>query len=324
MSLRLRLLAAAAAAFVVVVIAIVAIVVIAGDDDDGGGGSTEQIIQRVLTAGQDADTDITVELNGVPDDYPSEVPRYGDGELVATIRSLAPDGLAFISVYTTTKRPGEALAAFESTFAAPAWEVVSLSRSEDSSGMQFRQTNGSLEGAVNIGRFGRAGVTAADDAPFEVLVTVIDRDRGEAAPDEPTRAFRRESQPLPPDFPRDRLPVYRGATIIGSAFAMQEEGTVFVLQLVTPDTQEQVISFYQSELARAGWTVDRPFESSQEIELSFSEPNRTDSSGSVSTSVFLRETTLTEVTVQLLVTDTLTPQSTATPAPSPTPLGPTP
>lgn len=275
----------------------------AGDDNDGGGGSdAERIIQQVLVAGQGPDTDFIVRLNGLPDDYPSEALRFRDGRLIAAIRSLSPEGLAFIALYETGKRPSEALQVFERALSGDSWEITTASHDIDGAGLRFRSTRGSLEGFITVGRFGRAALTAKDDAPYQIVVTVVDRDKGEEPPDEPDRAFRRgENQPLPPGFPQDRMPLYRSSTVVASAFLKEDDGTAYVLRLVTPDAQEDVITFYQTELARSGWTLDRPFENSSSIELAFTDASRAGSEGTVTAGVFLRETSLTEVTLRFTI-----------------------
>src|SRR5581483_10616711 len=96
---------------VAIVAAIVALIVIgSGSGSDGGtisgGGKetqAERVIRQMLNAGQDADTGISVKLNGLPDDYPAGIPRFTAGTPIATVRSLTPQGLAFITLYETTK-----------------------------------------------------------------------------------------------------------------------------------------------------------------------------------------------------------------------------
>jgi hypothetical protein len=62
------------------------------------------------------------------------------------------------------------------------------------------------------------------------------------------------SQQLPSDFPTD-IPVYPGATILGSVTGSATEGGVFV-SLNTTDSMDDVKAFYDSKLAENGWTAE--------------------------------------------------------------------
>ncbi len=299
---RLGTVAVAAAA--IAIVAAFGLAACGGDDDDGGDaeGKTERLIREVLSAGQGPETDLAVTLDGFPDDYPSDVPRFPDGEVIATVRSLTPEGLTFITLYDTKLRPSEALKFFEGAFDKDGWTTTGGSLDDDEGALQVQRQGGRVEGAVAIARFGRQGFDAADDEPFQVAISVIDRNRGEDPPDEADKPYvERASQPLPAGFPENRVPLYTGSTVIASAYFRRGGGAAYRLQLVTPDAQEDVIAFYQAELARAGWVLDRPFENASSIDLTFSDSRDDDTQGSVTAAVFLRETRLTEITLQLSI-----------------------
>lgn len=62
---------------------------------------------------------------------------------------------------------------------------------------------------------------------------------------------------VPSDFPSD-MPVYSGAQVISSA--KDNNPTTWSVILQTSDSMEKVYTYYQTQLAAKGWTVDSTYD----------------------------------------------------------------
>jgi|SRR3989344_3048656 len=66
---------------------------------------------------------------------------------------------------------------------------------------------------------------------------------------------------LPDTFPKD-FPVYQGAKVVSSASGSQQgQGEGFFVTFTTPDGLDNVVPFYEKELAANGWAVVSSFNS---------------------------------------------------------------
>lgn len=64
---------------------------------------------------------------------------------------------------------------------------------------------------------------------------------------------------VPDTFPKD-FPIYSGAKVTSSLSGAQAgKSNGFWLTLSTPDASDKVVSFYKTELAKNGWTIDSTF-----------------------------------------------------------------
>lgn len=262
-------------------------------DDKAGGGGDERTLERILSAG--SDTGIQVTLGRLSDDYPSAAPRYTNGKVIATVRTLSTDGLGFIALYETEEEPSKALEVFERAFAGRDWSISSISRSDEGAAIQFQRTDGTMDGAVTIAHFGR---DQAPDQPWEIAMSIVDRTRGESLDTKDLPFDSSKSQPLPQGYPANRVPVYQGGTVIASGFFNQQNQKSWVVHVVTKDSQEQVTQFYQNRLQAAGWKVDPPVTDASSIEVDFTDPTNTVAGGTIRSQVFLRQTTMTEVVIR--------------------------
>ena len=67
-----------------------------------------------------------------------------------------------------------------------------------------------------------------------------------------------ENVKIPDGFPSE-MPIYPGSNI---STASKSNGTDFALASSTKDSFEKVVSYYKSELAAKGWTIDTSYDSS--------------------------------------------------------------
>ncbi len=268
----------------------------AAEDDDGDRAA--RVIEQFLGALPANEAQLTVRVGELPADYPADVPRYDGGELIASVRADSPDGLSILAVYETSEPPGEALQDIERALAGDGWVITSATLLPDGGGIQFE--DGARGGIVTV----IEPPNASDDAPYVLTISVFDQDAGsQPEPDtgeEPYVAG--PSLPLPAGFPEGRVPLYEGATIIGTTYAQVDGGVVFELRLVTPDAQEDVIAFYERELGDAGWDTDQPIEDASSIEMAFG-GSPGGSFGAIGAAVFLSEISLTEIRVQVSLAD---------------------
>src|SRR5436190_12078666 len=72
----------------------------------------------------------------------------------------------------------------------------------------------------------------------------------------------------PNDFPKD-FPIYPNSKVISSWKSEADSTNGFSLVLETPDTLEKVSSFYDSELVKEGFVIDKPIKESNSLTLSF-------------------------------------------------------
>ena len=66
-----------------------------------------------------------------------------------------------------------------------------------------------------------------------------------------------EGAELPSDWPKD-VPVYKDATVTSSSSYLEDE--TYTATLATDDSHASVVSYYESEIAKQGWTVDDTYE----------------------------------------------------------------
>ncbi len=267
-------------------------VALTGIGEGGGNSTAEAVIEKVLQTGSNTGADVT--LRKLPKDLPTDAPRYPNGKLLAGVRTISQEGLGFILLYQTKESPSKAMEYFERALDTSKWQIAGLTRSEEGSSLQYVRSDGTVSGSITIARFGREG--GGDERPWDIAVSYFNASLGEAAPSLDDAPFDlTNSFIVPAGYPNDRVPVYSGATIIGSSFFEQQSGTIYLLLLVTPDSQEDVIDFYSQRLARAGWTVERPVESASSIELDFADPLDDTFGGTITAAVFLRQTRMTEI-----------------------------
>jgi hypothetical protein len=86
---------------------------------------------------------------------------------------------------------------------------------------------------------------------------------------------------LPPDFAPD-FPIYEGAEVVVAVSIASEEGTGYLIVLSTPDSTEEVHSFYTDALDNAPWQVEISRSSDEFTGLRFLRPDNIDVSGDVS------------------------------------------
>ena len=270
-------------------------IALTGIGEDEGSSDAEAVIEKVLQAGSDTGVDVT--LGKLPEDLPADAPRYPNGKLVAGLRTISADGLGFILIYDTEESPSQAMEYFERALGTSTWQITGLTHSEQGAALQYVHADGTISGSVTVAHFGRPDDNGGQQ--WDVAVSYVDVTQGEFPPSLANVPLDlANSFSLPPGYPANSVPAYSGATIIGSSFFEQQGGTIYLIRLVTPDTQEQVISFYTDRLARAGWIVELPVESASSIELDFADPQDDTFGGIITATVFLRQTRLTEIEIR--------------------------
>jgi hypothetical protein len=291
----------------------------------GGGGETDtaSLIHRLLQAStSDQGGGLETFVGKLPDSLPVKPPQYPGSKLIVSSRQPAvtattptPDvsgnlsqPLLYLIVLDTAASRAKVFNYYEDALEHDPWQIASTFSTENLDTLQFSDvSDADITGVVTIARGGKDNRTS-------VLISLQD-----------AGAFRRQlpafeqqkSLPLPKQFPSD-IPLYKNATVTGSAFVREPGDESFLLVLLTKDGKDQVVDFYRTEFQKLGWIVQAGAPLGVEARSDFQD-SAGDIQGAIIADAFARDPRYTEVNIQFRQKPNREPAATTTPAPTGTP-----
>jgi hypothetical protein len=257
----------------------------------GGGDQTERIVERLLTSGQDQDTQVRTFVGEMPPEMPWDVPRYPGSKILASFVLEQAGQSTYFVMLDSDDAADDVLQFYEEAFDEDPWQVEGSISSREAMAIQFSKADdANVSGGLGVDslRDGGSGISLS-------VQQIEDSGTQEAKPFELGA-----SQPLPSAFPSD-VPLYPGATVTETTWLRSAGGVQFLVTLLTTDAREDVIQFYRGELTGRGFTVaDEPGQGSA-IVLSFSEPATGALEGRLTADVFQEDAAYTRVDIQLQV-----------------------
>jgi hypothetical protein len=289
----------------------------------GGGSAGKQdvasIIHRLIVASGGSDTGQLVSYTGrLPDSLPARPPEYPGSGLIVSMRRPASTNLAtpsptagtiaqptlYFLVYDTPDPRQKVLDYFNAQLDQSPWQLQGTVSTSEFDSLQFAKADDAdITGVVSIVRVG-------DDGHTSILVSLQD-----------AGAFRQqtpvyhpaESLSPPKGFPSD-VPLYDGATIISTVFLRQPGNESYLVDFITRDSADRVLTFYRQASADRGWTVlpGAPLGVAQRLD--FHDAN-SDIQGSLLVDAFPQDSAFTEVKLQVQLNPNRTPVTPTTGSP---------
>lgn len=226
-----------------------------GDDDE----RVSDVIQRFLLAGRgDVPTQVERFVGELPDGLPVEPPEYPDAEILTSTR-LQPgagavdqstgeplQGAVYFILLDTPDDREEVYRFYEEALDEDAWQVEETASAEDVDRLDFSNVEDiDITGSVTL-------VQGAEDEDTSILVFLQDAGANteeKASFDEGGAAI------LPEKFPSE-IPVYEGGVVLGTGSLREPGRENYLLQLITLDSEDEVVDFYRGAFEDAGWTVE--------------------------------------------------------------------
>ncbi len=282
----------------------------------GGGSSSdskaESIIQKFLEASQSPGTKSQVMLGKVPDDLPAGVPEYPGTKLLGSVVTTAEGGLKDDAVLRETgDAVGDVYAYYEQAFDTQPWRILASTAPGKIAAIQYANTNDpNMAGTVLIQPSG-------DDGNGSIIYTSVQTASTDNAT---TEAFKLgPSKPLPRGWP-SQLPIYPNANVADTAWSRSGSSQQWQVSLLAVTTPKDIIDYYRTQLANAGFSVTENPAQGGVSSLSFE--NKLTSipwTGTVTTQTFASDPTYAQAVIQLQIGNSPTPQATPQPSAMPTP-----
>jgi len=257
----------------------------------GEGDHTERIVERLLTSGQEQDTQVRTFVGEMPSEMPWDVPRYPGSKILASFVLEQAGQSTYFIMLDSDDAAADVLKFYEGAFDEDPWQVEGFISGREAMAIQFSKIDdANVSGGLSVDGLpeGGSGVSlsvqrieesgAQEEQPFELGA----------------------SRPLPSTFPSE-VALYPGATVTDTTWLRSAGAVEFLVTLLTTDAQEDVIEFYRAEFADRGFTVVDEAGEGSAVVLSFSEPATGELEGRLTTDVFQEDAAYTQVDIQLRV-----------------------
>ena len=257
----------------------------------GGGDQTERIVERLLTSGQEQDTQVRTFVGEMPSEMPWDVPRYPGSKILASFVLEQAGQSTYFIMLDSDDAAADVLNFYEGAFDEDPWQVEGFISGREAMAIQFSKIDdANVSGGLSVDVLSKGG--------SGVTLSVQRIEESGAQEDEP---FELEaSRPLPSTFPSE-VPLYPGATVTDTTWLRSAGAVEFLVTLLTADAQDDVIEFYRGEFTDRGFTVVDEAGEGFAIVLSFSEPATGELEGRLTTDVFQEDAAYTQVDIQLRV-----------------------
>ena len=242
----------AALAIVPAVIVGILVFVFAGGDGGGGNGHAPGILETLLVPEQDSNTRVESYEGELPAEFPAEVPIFAAADTVASFTVVTPEGTTYTAIFTTDESAGEVFGYYQDVLDSDPWQIEVGQAGVQITGLRFTRTdNADVSGVIIVSESELEDVTVIR-LFYEDVAASLTPGTGPATP--PQLGI---SQPLPPGFPEETVPVYGAdaSTIIDTGFQRAPGGQLFFLTLLTQDSEDDVIAFYREAFEGMNWEV---------------------------------------------------------------------
>jgi hypothetical protein len=242
-----------------------------------------------------------------PPDAPSGIPSYPGAQVVSSLRQVQGTDASYLIVYDTSDRRDAVAKYFGDKLDADPWQLQGGQTDQNGTVQQFSSIKDpNISGLVLVAE-------SKDDKVTTILESIQVVSGAANASKEPYSPG--SSKPVPSGFPSN-IPEYPGSVNIESAYQKQAGGNQYIISLVTKDDAAKVLDFYRGKFKGNGWTVaDAPDPNAPAPDpsatpdasatpagpataISFTD-DKTQLSGSVSTSKLTEDDSYTRVDVQV-------------------------
>jgi hypothetical protein len=271
----------------------------------GSNGGAESAIARLLEIGQAPGTANEVLIGKLPPGLPNGLPEYPGSKLIGSTVTTS-GGAQGLGVLRETGDPVDKVYAYyEQALDTDPWAIQISSFPDKTAGVQFVSVNDpNIAGAVIV--------QAPSDGSGSLIFLSVQQPV-EAPTSEP---FQLEpSKPLPPDWP-SLVSLYPDATVTGTAWGRSADANEWQISFLVQAAPADIINFYRTGLANAGFTVTDEAAQGDASLLSFNNQTVTETwSGGISAQTFADDPTYAQGTVQVSISAATAAQPPAVPTP---------
>lgn len=180
---------------------------------------------------------------------PADFPVYKGSNF--TNGDDVPDG--FVGVWQTTDDGAQVREFFDTQFKDGPWRIVDESQQGETTVIRVER------GAGNGDEPETGVVVIRDDGPVTRIVKEITKKDPKRTPQpESTEPPNSDATPsdgsLPAGYPSARVPIPDGATITTASAPGSSGAEIFLIEFTTSSAPADVVAYYESALAAAGWT----------------------------------------------------------------------
>ena len=257
----------------------------------GEGDQTERIVERLLTSGQDQNTQVRTFVGEMPSEMPWDVPLPPGSKILASFVLEQAGQSTYFIMLDSDDAAAEVLNFYEGAFDEDPWQVEGFISGREAMAIQFSKIDdANVSGGLSVDVLSKGGSGVA---------LSLQQVEGSGAQEE--QPFELEaSRPLPSTFPSD-VALYPGATVTDTTWLRSAGAVEFLVTLLTTDAQEDVVEFYRGEFADRGFTVVDEAGEGFAVVLSFSEPATGELEGRLTADIFEEDAAYTRVDIQLQV-----------------------
>ncbi len=309
---RVPLLLGAAVLVPAIIVGVVVWFIASGMNGGSASTHTDQDVASILNAFSSQQGTISTRFEGkLPPGVPSGIPTYPGSKVVSSLMQLQGSDASYLIVYDTSDQRDKVANYFDGKLDADPWQLQGGQTDENGSVHQFSSIKDpNVSGLVLV-----AG--SKDNKVTTILESIQVVSGAASASKQPYSPG--SSKPLPNGFPAN-VPEYPGSINISSAYQRQAAGNQYIISLVTKDAASKVLAYYRGKFQTAGWTVAdaanpnatppantgngtpaaSPTPSGPATAISFTD-DKTQLSGSVSTSKLTEDNSYTRVDVQVVL-----------------------
>jgi len=264
---------------------------LAGCGGGADGDQTARIVERLLTSGQDQNTQVRTFVGEMPSEMPWDVPRYPGSKVLASFVLEQAGQSTYFIMLDSDDAADQVLQFYEGAFDEDPWQVEGFISGREAMAIQFSKIDdANVSGGLSVDGLSEGGSGA--------VLSVQQIEESGAQEEQPFELG--ASRPLPSTFPSE-VPLYPGATVTDTTWLRSAGGVEFLVTLLTTDAQEDVVKFYRGEFADRGFTVADEAGEGSAVVLSFSQPATGGLEGRLTADVFQEDAAYTQVDVQLQV-----------------------
>jgi hypothetical protein len=292
-----------------IIVGVVVWFIASGMGGSSGSTHTDEDVASILNAFSSQQGTISTRFEGkLPAGVPSGIPKYPGSKVVSSLMQLQGSDASYLIVYDTSDQRDKVANYFDGKLDADPWQLQGGQTDENGSVHQFSSIKDpNISGLVLVAE-------SKDDKVTTILESIQVVSGAASAAKQP---YAPSSKPLPNGFPAN-VPEYPGSINISSAYQKQPVGNQYVISLITKDAASKVLDFYRGKFQTQGWTVSdtadpnatppadtggtppaaSPTPSGPATAISFTD-DKTQLSGSVSTSKLTEDNSYTRVDVQV-------------------------
>ncbi len=229
---------------------------LAGNNSGGSSGSSSGagILDGFFRLGPASDGDVTSFKEKLPPDFPQNFPQMDGTKVVASFSIVSEDGTNYFVVLSGNHTPDEIYKYYLGALDKDPWQVEVARAADEFTGVRFsRPDDPDITGDVTVHHSDLDNQTVT-------YVSVEDASKKQAAAKKPADSFTLgASRDLPPGFPANDVPIYKGKTstavVTDTYIERGQGGQNFIVSALTKDSEDDVVKYYRDAFTKKGWTV---------------------------------------------------------------------